>query len=178
MKWIKWWSLLITVALLQAGCLTLSAPKTLDEKCAAASEVGKFVTLVYYSEKERVDPKGEVAQVYKVFSEVLAATDSGTLPILFRAELEKQIRAKVNGDYRDLAIGLVAIYWDRLSARVDIDKATGSEMVVILRAFKQGVEEMRTVLKGPTSGAVRPAGIYDGRYHFHIVCGERRHTCA
>jgi len=169
--------LLLVLSFLPAGCLTV--PKTLDEKAAVAAEVGKFVTLVYHAEKEKVDPDGEIAQVYKIFSEVLAATDSGTLPILFRAELEKQIRAKVKDTYRDLALGLVTLYWNRLSARVNIDKLTGSELLVVLRAFKQGVEEMRVVLKGPTSGAVRPGrGIYDGRHHFHIVCGERQFTYA
>jgi len=164
----KYWCvlLLLTFSGLFTGCLTV--PKTLDEKAAAASEVGKFVTLVYHAEKEKVDPKGEIAQVYKIFSEVLAATDNNTLPVLFRAELEKQIRAKVSEQYRDLALGLVTLYWDRLSARVNLDKLTGSELLIILKAFKQGVEEMRAVLKGPTSG------FYDWRLHLHEICGERQ----
>lgn len=166
--------LILLLGFFQAGCLT-TMPKTLDEKAAVANEVGKFVTLVYHSEKEKVDPKGEVAQVYKVFSDVLAAADSGTLPILFRNELEKQIRAKVSEDYRDLALGLVALYWDRLSARINIDKLTGLELLVVLNAFKQGVEEMRVILKGPTSGSIRiQKRNYDRRLHYHIICGEQR----
>ena len=159
--------LLIILSFFQAGCLT-TMPKTLDEKAAVANEIGKFVTLVYYSEKEKVDSDGEIAQVYKIFSEVLAATDSGTLPILFRIELEKQIRAKVDESHRTLALGLVALYWNRLSARINIDKLTSSELLVVLRAFKQGVEEMRVVLKGPISGS------YDWWLHHHCVCSERR----
>ena len=153
------------------GCASI--PKTLDEKAAVANEVGKFVTLVYFSQKEKVDPNGEIAQVYKIFSEVLAATDSGTLPVLFRAKLEDQIRTKVDEKYRQLALGLVSLYWDRLSARIDIEKLTGSELLVVLRAFSQGVEEMSVVLKAPTTGAVESHGSdYDWRLHHHIVCGE------
>jgi len=166
--------LLFSISFLSAGCLT-TMPETLDEKAAAANEIGKFVTLVYHAEKDKVDPNGEVVQVYKIFSEVLAATGNQTLPALFRAELEKQIRAKVNDTYKDLALGLVALYWDRLIVKVDIDKLSGSELLVILRAFKQGVEEMSAVLKGPTSGCISPRrGLYDLRLHHHTVCGESR----
>jgi hypothetical protein len=158
--------MVLFIGVLQFGCVSM--PETLDEKAAAANEIGKFVTLVYLSEKDRVDPEGIVGEVYRVFSEVLKATDANTLPVLFRSAVEEQIRKQVKDvKQQQLALGLVSLYWDRLTAKVKLNKLTGSELLVVLKAFRQGVEEMRAVLKGPISRVV-PGMLNNQRYSYGV----------
>lgn len=132
------------------GCATLTMPKTLDEKAAVAAEVGKFATLVYHSQKEEVDPDGTIAAVYKTFSTVLGKTEEASSSELFKSALVLAIKAQVKDPAQQaLALGLVDIYWDKLAARVGIGKLYGTDLLVVLKAFKSGVEEMRAVIKGP-----------------------------
>lgn len=140
--------ILIAAAAAQ-GCATL-VPKTLEEKAAAAAEVGKFSTLVYHSQKDKIDPEGTIATVYKAFSDVLDETGDTSTSELFKTALILAIKTQVKDPAQQtLALGLVDIYWDRLAAKVNLNRLGGIELVVVLKAFKTGVEEMRAVIKGP-----------------------------
>jgi len=141
---------LVAIAAASQGCATLGMPKTLEEKAAIAAEVGKFSTLIYHTEKERLDPNGTIAAVYSVFSQVLGETGDTSNSDLFKAALIIGIKTQIKDPAsQTLALGLVDIYWDRLAARIDMTSLHGTDLVVVLKAFKTGVEEMQAVIKSP-----------------------------
>ena len=121
-----------------AGCSYFSKV----DKPQLAFNVGKFSTIAYMAEKDKLSQSNQdaVTKAWELFRDNAGKVTADNIRS-FPDMLKEQGTSKIpNAAMRDKVNALIDKYWANLNKSLNLDGAGGDELVAIINALKDGIQ--------------------------------------
>ncbi len=128
------------VVTLGSGCAWFQSV----DKATAAYNVGKYGTVAYMQAVKGKLPEQYQAAVTKVWegfrdnADKVKAEDIDNFPVMVKTTV---LKSSLPDAMKVKAIALVDKYWADLNAKVALTGMTNAELIVVMQALKQGIQD-------------------------------------